>query len=272
MRRHLLPLVLIALVAAACGKDDSGSGAAGNAKLSSEEQAFAEAIAADLIDPSGGLGVNATEADCMGVAVMAETGVEPFDKAGVTPEELGGSEKTPGQELGEGAITEAQAEAIYAAWDDCADLAKALAASAMQDFESAPDEVACLEEGLRGGTAMHDYIVESFTSEQEPDPTSGGLGDLVTLLSDCTGAEGGALGSAMVDEIASSFSSGGAVTAEQAQCLAQFIVDTVGLQALIDGGAGGDFSNAPPELQQQMVQAVSDAAAACDVPLSQLGG
>jgi hypothetical protein len=77
---------------------------------------------------------------------------------------------------------------------------------------------------------------------------------------------------AIRDAIAASFSAGGAVTEEQAQCLAQSIVDSMGLQALNDVGAGADFSNASPEVQQQLVEAVSDAAAACDVPLSQLGG
>ena len=77
---------------------------------------------------------------------------------------------------------------------------------------------------------------------------------------------------AIRDAIAASFSAGGAVTEEQAQCLAQSIVDSMGLRALNDVGAGADFSNASPEVQQQLVEAVSDAAAACDVPVSQLGG
>jgi hypothetical protein len=271
MRRHLLPVVLLALVAASCGSDDGGS--ASGDKLTSEEQAFADAIAADLSDASDGLGVTATEADCMGSAVMAETGVKPFDEAGVTPHELGGSDKTPGQLLGDGAISEKQADAIYVGWDGCADLAKSLASTVVQDFDATPDEVACIEDGLREGTSLHDYITESFVSGDEPDPASSpGLSALIAVLTDCTGGEDGALGTAMVDEIASSFAAGGTVTEEQAQCLAQSIIDTVGLQALIDGGAGGDFSNASPELQQQVVQAISDAAAACDVPLSQLGG
>jgi hypothetical protein len=268
MRRTPWPRLLVALGAllglvAACSGDDG---------LSAEEQAYADAIAADLIDEDGGMGVTEEEADCMSAAIMGELGVEPFEAAEVEPEDLGDDDdETPGQLLGDGAVSEEQAGAIYAEWEGCADLPAAFAASAATQFDADDEAVECLEEGLREGDALESYVIESFTSAEEPDPTSPGLGELITLITECTADSGGA-GGALVSSIADSLAEDGRLSQEQATCVAQDVVDAVGADALIEGGMAESFESASPELQQQVVAALMAAAEACDVPLAQLGG
>ena len=268
MHRHLRPLALVTLavvILAACGSDASGK------ELSSEEQAYADAFAKDLADEDDGIGVSGDEADCMATAIMAELGVGPFEKADVDPEDLAGDD-TPGQLLGEGAITKAEATAIFEAWNDCADIAAAFAAGAKDQFDADADSVGCLEAGLRKGNTLRDYMVASFTSGDEPDPSKPPLADLISLVVDCTSDSETGAGGALVDSIAESLAAGSELTAEQARCMAQSIVDIVGTEALIAGGASGDFSGASPELQQQVVAAVTTAAESCDVPIDKLGG
>ena len=252
----------VLLIVAACSSDEGG--------LSDEEQAYADAFAADFADEDDGIGVDEEEAGCMSAAIMEEVGVEPFEEAEVTPEDLSGDE-TPGQLLGDGAITEEQALDIYAAWGDCADIPAAFAAGAQEQFDADGEAVACLEDGLRDGDALEQYMVESFTDGEEPDPSSPGLGALITLITECTASEEGT-GGALVESIAQSLNEGGQLTPEQSQCVAQSVVDAIGTEALLQAGVSESFESASPELQQQVIQALTDAAEACDVPLAQLGG
>lgn len=254
---------LFAVAGAACGGD-------GEAGLSKEEQAYADAFAEDLADSTDGLGVSPKQGDCMGAAIMEELGTEPFEEAEVTPKDLAGSD-TPGQLLGEGTVSTEQAEAIYDAWGDCADLTAVFADSIAAEYEGDAAARTCLSEGLAEDDLMREFMVESFTSGEEPDPATSPLKDLVTLITRCT-ASGDGSGGALVDSIAQSLAEGGTLTDDEAQCLAQSIVDTVGAEELLAGVADGDFSQATPEMQQAIVQSITGAAAACNVPLSKLGG
>lgn len=261
--RHLAAVALVALLGAACGSDSD--------ELSSEEQAYADALAADLADTDDGIGVTDDEAACMGEAIMAELGTEPFEKADVGPDDLGGDE-TPGQLLGDGAVTEAQAASIFDAMEDCADIAASLAAGAKDEFDVDDEAVECIEDGLRDGTILREYMIDSFTNGDEPDPAEPPLSELIKIVVDCTADSETGAGGALVDSIAASLAETGDITDEQAQCVAQSVVDAVGVEALIAGGASGDFAGASAELQQQVVKAITDAAGACGVPLSSFGG
>lgn len=255
-------LLALALVGAGCGGDD--------AELTSEEQAYADAFAADFADEDDGLGVSASEGDCLATVVMAELGVEPFDDAKVEPEDLSGDE-TPGQLLGEGAVTDAQAEAIYADWESCVDLTATFADGFQTEYETDDDTRECFRAGLAEEDLMRDYMVASFTRGEELTPSESPLKELVALIADCTASDTGGSGGVLVDSIAESLAAGGSVTDEQAQCLAQSIVDTIGADKLLESVGDGDLANAPPEVQQAVVDAIAEAAAACGVPLSQLG-
>lgn len=260
-------LTLLAVTAAGCG-GSSSKGA--EAELTKEEQAYADAFAEDLADSTDGLGVTAKQGDCMSRVIMAELGTEPFEKADVSPKDLAG-EETPGQLLGEGAVSEEQAGSIYDEWADCGDMTAVFAKSIAAEYEGDAEVTKCLEDGLREDDLMRTFMVDSFTSDEEPDPGKGPLKDLVTLITTCT-ASGDGSGGALVDSIAESLAEGSTLTPEEAQCLAQSIVDTVGADELMAGVGDGDFSQASPELQQAIVQSITGAAAACNVPLSKLGG
>lgn len=258
MRRTPLLALLLALFAlvAACSDEEEG--------LSDKEQEYADAIASDMTDEDG-MGVTDEEADCMAEAVMGEVGSEPFEEADVTPEDLAGDE-TPGQLLGEGTISDEQAGSIADTWLECADLPASLASSLSENLELDDEAVACVEEGLADGDVVRDYLMVSFTSDEEPGPDSEEFSKVLSILTDCSANEDGT-GGPIVDAIADSIAADGTVTPEQAQCVAQAVVDEIGVDNLMQ--AGGSPS---PELQQQMTQAVTSAAEGCGVPLEALAG
>jgi hypothetical protein len=270
-------LLALALLGAACGGDDdptadSGGGdARPDTELTTEEQAYADAFAEDFVDDEDGLGVSAQDAQCLATVLMAELGTEPFDEAQVTPEDVAGDE-TPGQLLGEGAVTAAEAGAIYTGWEECVDLNTAFADSFQAEYQTDDATRECFRAGMADDDLLRDYMVASFTSGEELVPSEPPLKELVSLIARCTASDTGGSGGALVDSIAESLAADGSVTDEQAQCLAQSIVDTIGADKLLEGAGHGDLAKASPEVQQAVVEAITGAAAACGVPLSQLGG
>ncbi len=277
MRRRLAlsSFVLFALLgAAACGDDDGGGGGGGG--LSAEEQEFADGWAATLSDDEGdddGFSFPEDDAQCMGEAIMAEIGTEPFDEAGVEPGDLDkeGDDDSPGELLGAGAITDEQADAILDAWDGCTDLNGAFidVVAADSDLDDAARE--CLAEGLEEDDLVHAGFRASLTQD-EADPPEEVIAAIVSLMSSC-GGDGAGTGGPIVDSIAESLAADGRLTEEQSQCMAQEMVDAIGMDRMVELGlAGGEFEDADPEIQQEMAGAVLGAAEACDVPISTLGG
>lgn len=274
--RLALVLTLFALVGAACGGDDGseetkGSSDGAGVELTEDEQAYADVFAEDFADEDDGFGVSADDADCMAAAVMGELGTDPFEDADVQAEDLSGDD-TPGQLLGEGAVSMEQAEAIYAGWTDCVDLDAVFADSFRKEYEGDAATAECFRSGLEEDDLMQAYVVASFTSGDELDPSEPPLKSIVALVATCTANGEDGSGGALVDSIASSLAASGSLTDEQASCLAQSIVDQIGADELLEGAADGDLKNASPELQSAVVQAVVAAAESCGVPLSDLGG
>ncbi|MGH9084699.1 MAG: hypothetical protein ACRDYW_04550 [Acidimicrobiales bacterium] len=262
--RVLPPVAVFGL----CGAVLACSGG-GDRELSDAEAVYAAAFAEDFANSGYGIVVDDDEARCMSDAIMAEVGVEPFEDAEVGPDELDGA---AGRELlSGGAISAAQARDIYATWDDCADMPRAFAAGAGKQFDADDEAVACLEEGLRDDDALEQYVVESFTGGVEPDPAAPGVSAILELISECT-ARGSGTSGAIVSSIERSLIESGRLTEEQAHCVAESVVDDVGAEALLQGGVSESFESASPQLDAQVVQAMTDAAEACDVPLAQLGG
>lgn len=274
MRRLLVSLLALVAVAgaAACG-DDGGS----DEGLSSEEQEFADAWATTLSDededdPSG-LSFPPGEAQCMGDAIMAEVGTGPFDEAGLEPADINkeGEDDSPGELLGAGAITDEQADAILTQWDDCTDLNAAFVdlVASETDFDDAAR--ACIEEGLAEEDLVHDGFRSSLTRD-DSEPPSEVITALISLMTTCGGDESGQ-GGPIVDSIAESLAADGRLDAAQSQCIAQEMVDAIGVERLVELGVGGGaFEEADPGVQQEIAGAVLGAADACGVPLSALGG
>lgn len=268
--------VLALLGAAACGGDDDEGGGGGGGEdvsLSSDEQAFADGWAETLTDEEDGFTFTDVEAQCMGEAIMAEVGTEPFDEAEIEPGDLAADDSadSPGELLGDGAITDAQAEAILDTWDGCADLNSAFVDLLAVEAELDESAQECVEDGLEGEDLVREGFKASLTSE-DSQPSEEVTTALVTLMGNCAGGEDGS-GGLIVDGIAEQLAQGGVLDEEQAQCVAQEMVDAIGVDRLVElGVAGGEFETADAEIQQEMAAAVLGAAEACDVPLSSLGG
>ncbi|MET0728462.1 MAG: hypothetical protein ABWZ76_09235 [Acidimicrobiales bacterium] len=269
--RLLGSLALVAALAAACGGDD-------DAQLTEDEQAFADELSASLSDEDGS-SYSDVEADCVAETIMGEIGEEPFDEAGVTPEDIADAPEdadSPGMILGAGAITSAQADAILDGWSECSDIESTFVAGIGEEIDVDEDAQACAEDDLRDQGLIVDGYKQILTEEVN-DPSAETVSEILSVLDECgvdtTGlvADGDATsGSALVDAIAASLASSGELTEDQAQCLAQEIVDEVGEEELLAGAASGDFSQAPPELQTAVTDAIVNAAATCDVPASAL--
>lgn len=270
----LVPALLLGT--AACGDDDDGGAAGdGGGDLSSEEQAYADAWAAALSDTDDdSFSFDEDEAQCMGDAIMAEIGVGPFDDAGLEPADLDsedGEDESPGELLGAGTISDAQADAILETWVGCTDLNAAFVEQIAADTDLDDEARQCIVEGVEDGDLVNEGFKATLTSD-DSEPPEEIVRQLVTLMSTC-GGDGEGEGGLIVDSIAESLAADGALDAEQAQCLAQAMVDDIGIDRLLELGlSGGDFEGADPEVQQEMAGAVLSAAEACDVPLSSFGG
>jgi hypothetical protein len=263
MRTRPSPLAVLLVAAVLVAGCSSGT-----AKLSTKEQAFADAFAKDLSD-SAGFGVSAAGGKCIGEAIMRELGTAPFDKAKVTPADLGG-DKSPGEQLGKGAVSAKQAKAISAAWRKCVDFPKEFARQASTSYNLDAKGTSCFEAKLRKSDVLDRYIQVSFTSNKVSDAQTV-LQDVVKLVQGCStkGGQGGVL----VDSIATSLGSDGTLTPVQARCMAQKIVDDVGADRLLElTKGGGGLSAEPPAVQSEFEASIVKAAGACDVPLSKLNG
>lgn len=278
MRRYLAVVCIAALVlvVAACGDDDDGGGGGdAAADLSSEEQAYADAWAATLSDSDeDGFTFDDDEAQCMGNAIMAEIGTGPFDEAGIEPGDIdsdGAEDDSPGEILGAGAISDDEADAILETWDDCTDLNAAFVDLVAAEADIDDDARECIIDGVEESGIVAEGFKASLTTD-DSEPPEEVITELVSLMGTCGGDEEGQ-GGLIVDSIAESLAASGQLDAEQSQCVAQEMVDTIGLDRLVElGVGGGEFENADPEVQQEMASAVLSAAEACDVPLSALGG
>jgi hypothetical protein len=272
-RRHLALLSVVVLALAACSDSDDGADADGGSDegdLTSEEQEFADAWSTTLQDEEDGFGVPAADADCMAAAIMAELGTGPFDDAEISPADIGedAENNSPGEVLGGGVISEDQAVVILDAWEaDCVELAAILSESARGQFDLDDEGVACFADGLREGDLARNLLLTSFTSDTD-DPDEESLGSVVGLLDSCGDGEGGAI----VSSIAENLSADGSMTDEDAQCIAQAVVDDIGIDRLTELTAGGEFADAGVEAQQEITAALIAAAGTCGVPASAFGG
>lgn len=275
MRSRLVLAVLSVVVGLGACSDDGGDdddadggsgGGSGSAELTSAEQEFADAWSSTLQDAEDGFGVAEGDADCMGAAIMAELGTEPFEDAAVTVADIGADDtgaNSPGELLGAGVITDAQAGAILDAWDaDCTDLADMLSAAADSEFGTDEEGAACFAAGLREGDLARNLLLPAFTSDDD-DPPEEVLGQMVALLESCGDEDGGLL----VDSIVSDLTADGDMTEGDARCIAQGLIDDVGIDRLSELTAGGSFENADADARAEFTRALITAAGACDVPL-----
>lgn len=255
-------IVLGALLLVACG-------GGGDAKLDAAEQRYADAFAKQLANKEDGFGVDAKGGACIGTAIMRELGTAPFTKAKVQPKDLTGG-KSPGELLGKGTVTGAQAKVIAAKWQGCVDLPKAFATQASGGFGLTTKAETCFEGKLRKSDVLDRYVRVSFTSD-DPDDAQPVLTDILALVKACQSS--GDQATAIVQTITQTLTASGKVTAAQATCMAQKLVDAMGVDRLVEiTGTAGSFAEASPELQKEFQDAIDAAGTACGVPASVING
>jgi len=236
-------------------------------ELSPEEQEYADAFAATLADDTNGFAVPADDAACMGDAVMAELGVEPFEEADVEPDDIeADGESSPGNLLGDGAVTSEQAFAIIDGWEDCTDLIAMLVESGGSELDLDPEGKECFAAGLAEDDLAAGLLAGSFTTE-DGTPDAETFQAFLDLLDECS--EG--TDSPLVDKFAEGLAEDGTLTAEQSQCLAEEVFNQLGSERLSELFATGSLEDLPPEVQEEITRALLDATGPCDVPLSAFG-
>jgi len=272
--RRLLRVVLVSALALATACADEAEGNNGDEaddepqELTADEQAYADAFADTLVDDTNGLSVEPDEAACMGEAIMAELGVEPFDDADVSPDDIGpANDSSPGELLGDGAVSQEQALSIIDVWGaDCVDLVEVLVASAGSDFGLDEKGSDCFADGLGEGDLAAGLLAGSFTNaDGTPDQET--IEALLQLLDEC----GEGTGNPTVGAIAEELAADGTFTPEQAECLAQGVVDEIGVERMSELFATGGFDDLAPEAQNEVTGALLKAAGSCDVPLRAFG-
>ena len=254
----LILLTLPALALGACADE---------AELSDEEQEYADAFAASIEDDEDGFGAEPDDAQCMGDAVMEELGVEPFEEADVTADDIGGEDtSSPGELLGEGAVTDEQAEAILDDWEGCVDdLAEFMATSAggEEDFDLDADGETCLADGLDEDGLVRDILRASFTSAEDVPDDEAFLAFFV-LINDCARDDDGV--GLFERQLAESIAQDGTVTPEQAECVVSAVVEDMGEEAFLEYLSAGDDADSSAHAEG-FQQAYIGAAEPCGVPL-----
>jgi hypothetical protein len=235
--------------------------------LTAEEQRYADAFARNLSDGDDALSFDAGAAQCVGEAILHELTARPFHEAKVTPADLGRG-KLPGELLGEGRVTDAQAAAIAREWNRCIDLVDVFAQQTRQQFGLSERDVRCFEQELRDSKALDTYVRLMFTSG-DPAGVQEVQRQIVVDAQTCASKSGD--GGYIVDAVAALFTQDGKVDAETARCLGQHIVDAVGADQLVELSAGERLADAPTAVQEAFAQAVVDAATACNVDVQSLG-
>lgn len=266
-RTAVVAVLLIAVVLAACSKDE-GDGLRTGRPLSASEQEFANAFGKDLADEDDGFGVDAAGGQCIGEAIMGIVGIKPFDAAKLEPKDLAGDE-TPGELLGARAVDQAKAEEIAKAWNGCVDMPKVFAERGSGQFKLDAAGQSCFEDELRSSKVLDDYIVVSFTKE-DADASAGILQKILGLVQGCSSQSG--QGGVLVDSIAASLGQTGKLDAVESRCMAQAVVDAMGADRLLEVTKIVSSVDADPAVKAEFEAALRQAATACGVPLSKLGG
>ena len=250
--RLLVTLLTIPALALVACSDEEG--------LSDEEQEYADAFAITLANDDEGLGVEPDDAECMADALMTELGVEPFEEADVQPDDIEPDDQgSPGELLGDGAVSDDQAKAIVETWDeDCVDVVDVLVESAGSEFDLDPEGKECFAEGLGEGGLATRLLAASFTtSDGTPDEAT--MTEFLQMMEGCAG-DGQ---SPVVDAMAESLAEDGTFTDEEAQCIAQGVLDIIGTERMSELFASGDFEELGVDAQNEIAGAMLQAAAGC---------
>jgi hypothetical protein len=263
MRNRLLVLISVVLAVgllASCGSSEK--------KVSAKAKPYAAAYAKQFSDKEKGVGLTKKQGTCVGDAIMKVLGAEPFTKAKVKPSEIGGTQTT-GQLLGKYAPSDKDAEEIADGWQECVDLPKLLATQLAPQFKLSTKARTCLQDDMDKGDLAKRQIEASFTKPSKTESAKV-ITDLYELVQSCTAVKG--KGGYFVDSMTASLTSSGKVTADQAKCVAQSVVDELGTKKLAEISVTGAQGSASTSLQNAFATAVQKAGKACNIPDELLQG
>ena len=150
LRSWLLVIGVVLAFAAGCGDDDSESGGdadtggatetASEDDLSDEEQAYVD-TAVEGYDAERDAPMTEDDSRCMATAMVQGIGVDRLEEMGITPESF-----SEDGDLPEGAVSEADAEAMVAEISTCIDLQDLFLAGFTEDESLSPETIECLTE------------------------------------------------------------------------------------------------------------------------------
>jgi hypothetical protein len=192
------------------------------------------------------------------------------------------SDSSPGELLGDGEVSDAEATAVIDAWHDCTDLAEALAASIAAGEDIDDEGLACIAEALDDDT-IDLILIPAFTTESGEPEDEDAAGELVSAVEACAsgsdegGDDGGDDGTtdfggdpeaALIEGLSRAMSADGTFTEEEAQCVAEGIVSEVGVDEMLEMGFDPTNPDAvSPELQEALGAALLAAAEDCGAEL-----
>lgn len=158
MTSRALPVtvtVLAVVVAAGCGSDDRAE----------SDQPTAREVVATSIRTTGdsdpyGLRFSADEADCVAAVVVAEIDTNRLEELGLDLDD------PHGPDLAEPPLTADEADVVYAAIDDCVDLAAQVATFLEEDASLTDDEARCVAEEYVGSGLLRAALLGA---EEDPE-------------------------------------------------------------------------------------------------------
>lgn len=178
-KRLMVPVLVIAMVAAACG-DDEGSG-----ELSESEQAIADAIAIDMVsepdldDPFA----DTEAAQCFSEGIVGELGIARLAEIGITA-------NSGDPQAAFATLSETEIDTMVDLAFGCIDIEAVMAEQFATDGIS-DDSALCMAKGFGETDFYRRAFIAGMTGDESYDPTedSAFLATMITVATDCLTAE-----------------------------------------------------------------------------------
>jgi hypothetical protein len=182
MRRTMLAVSLVVMVAvgAACGDDDGGGG--GGESTSEEGQEYVDAIVASNDDSD----LTDDESECFARAFVDAVGVEELQGA-VTPDEIREDPESSPEDFGI-SLDDAQADAFWEDVNECMDVRAAFVEGLTEGEDMSQETVDCLEDAIDDDLLKRILVTSLMEGEDALEEDEDLMGDLIGVLSDCPGA------------------------------------------------------------------------------------
>jgi len=187
LRSLVLVIGVVLVFAAGCGDDDSegggtDTGSESEGDLSDEERAYVDA-AVDGYDAERDAPMTEDDARCMATSMVQGIGVDRLEEMGITPESF-----SEDGDLPEGALTEADAEAMVSEIAGCIDLQELFLAGFTEDESLSPETVECLADQFDEDLVTRLMVVLLSQGEDALSEGSGPGAELMEAYLACPGA------------------------------------------------------------------------------------